>query len=443
MTDFHLQHVRTGETFKLLHDRTLIGAADHATVVTPEGTPYLSACVVRYPTGWAVFGLTDDPSVTYNRQPLRPGQRAVPRRGDLLIVGDERWTFVTPRADSEPPPPPDPPHCFVYIRNPDGMEEVRAVDHDLLFGRSAVCHVQLAADTRLSRFAALLAAHNGVWYLHTLSKKPNGRNRKAVPTMAPVENGDELLIGPLVVRVEIRGGSAEKAALPAAASPDPAASPKRSGASKGAHAGATDFGETTDDGTGAYEPTLQTDVAALREGAQQLERWLRQHEQAAGAPKAGGLGGWFGAQRDKLRRFWLDTPETTAARGHRTAGRYDEAFAILDRAIRARPDGPELLRELYRLYEAAGLIELCYRPLRQIEKLADARGAPDAWVLETLAKLCEQLSVNNPSMADRAIAYWHKLEAATGTSYHRQRSDVMARRALREGGYPGDTGSEE
>src|SRR5581483_997301 len=125
-------------------------------------------------------------------------------------------------------------------------------------------------------------------------------------------------------------------------------------------------------------------------------------------------------------RFWRDTPETTAARGLRAAGRFADAFAILDRAVRARPDSPELLRELYRLYDAAGLTDLCYRPLRQIEKLAAARGVPDPWVLETLARVCERLGRRDSAMFDRALGYWTKLEAATGVSYARERAAAMA-----------------
>ncbi len=433
MTDFHLQHVRTGETVKLPPDRTLIGTADHATVRTEDG-PYLAALVVRYPSGWTIFGLSDDPAVTYNRQPLGPAQRAPIRKGDLLIIGTERYTLIAPQSAQEEPHFADPPACFAYVRNPDGMEECRAVDHDLLFGRLPFCHVQLA-DTRLSRLSALLAAHDGAWYLHTLSKKPLGRNRKAVNTCARVEDGDELLIGPLVVRLEIRGGSREREALPSSMSDSVVQLRNAVAAPSDA-----DFGGITD---GAAAPT-DTDAPAplitLRAGAEQLERWLKTQTPAA-APK-GGLGGWLGAQRDKLRRFWLDTPETTAARGLRTAGKYGEAFAVLDRALRARPDGPELLRELYRLYEAAGLFDLCYRPLRQIEKLAEARGAPDPWVLETLARLCERLSATQPAMMDRALGYWNKLETATGTSYHRERANAMARRALREGGFAGAAGDD-
>jgi tetratricopeptide (TPR) repeat protein len=434
MLDFHLLSARTGETVKIPTDRTLIGTADHATVHTESG-PYLAALTVRYPTGWAVFGLSEDPTVTFNREPLGPAQRVIPKKGDLLTVGGERFTFMTPRNEADEPPTAEAPPCFVYIRSPDGMEECRAVDHDLLFGRLEICHVQLA-DSRLSRLSALLAAHDGAWYIHTLSKKALGRNRKAVNTYTRIEDGDELLIGPLVVRVEIRGGSAEKPALPTATGSDSTASLRRPGALSKARptSSATDFGESTDDGTGAVEQELGAHLPALIAGAQQLEKWLKNQNPPAAAPKSG-LGGWLGAQRDKLRRFWLDTPETTAARSLRTAGKFDEALAILDRAIRARPDGPELLRELYRLYEAAGLLDFCYRPLRHIEKLAEARGAPDPWVLETLARLCERLSAETKGMADRAIEYWNKLEAATGQSYHRQRADALARRALREGGY--------
>jgi hypothetical protein len=398
---------------------------------------------VRYPTGWAVFGLSDDPAVTYNRRPLTPGQRIEPKRGDLLIVGTERYTFVCPQSAPDDPAGADAPHCFVYIRNPDGMEECRAVDHDLLFGRLSGCHVQLS-DPRLSRLSALLASHDGAWYIHNLSKKQLGRNRKPVTTFDRVEDGDELLIGPLVVRIEIRGGTDERAALALADDDEPSDSTvniRRPSALSLVEtpAGPTEFGEVTQDGFGFGEqqPEPESVLAALRTGAQQLDNWLKRQHPPTAAPKTG-LGGWLGAQRDKLRRFWLDTPETTSARGLRSAGKYDKAFEVLDRAIRARPDGPELLRELYRLYEAVGLFELCYRPLRHIEKLAEARGTPDAWVLETLARLCERLSAEQPSMADRAIDYWTKLETATGTSCHRQRADVMARRALREGGYSGD-----
>ena len=376
--------------------------------------------------------------MTFNRQPFLAPERVTPKKGDLLTVGDERFTFLTPHstpdaaAGNVPPPA-----CFAYIHNPDGMEECRAVDHDLLFGRLQLCHVQLA-DTRLSRLAALLAAHGGAWYVHTLSKKPTGRNRKAVNTFAQVEDGDELLIGPLVVRLELRTTADTTTPLPPVT--DPAARVRRAGIPRAAQpAGATDFGEATDDGSDQHTPAAGADLLALRESAQRLEQWMKGLNPATTAPKSG-LGGWLDAQRDRLKRFWLDTPETTAARSLRTAGRLPEAFAVLERAVRARPDGPELFRELYRLYEAAGFTDLCFRPLRQIEKLAQARGVPDTWLLETLARVCERMAPARPSMIDRAVGYWHKLEAATGTSYSRQRTDALALRALHEGGYTNASG---
>lgn len=429
--EFHLQNARTGETTKLSPDRTLIGTADHAQVQT-EGGPYLAALAVRYGTNWTLYGLSDDNTVTVNRRPLQAVDRVILKRGDLLVVGTERFTFIAPGREQPastvtPPPATVTPACFAYIQNPDGMEECRAVDHDLLFGRLPICHVQLA-DSRLSRLSALLACADGAWYIHTLSKKPLGRNRKPVTQFARVEDGDELLIGPLVVRLEIRPPTAERPPLPS----NLATNVRRSTPVNVS----TDFGESTDDGSGDH-PT-GPDLSALRECAERLEEWLKGHPPVAAAK--GGFSGWLESQRDRLRRFWYDTPETTAARSLRTKGSVQEAFDLLDRAIRARPDGPELLRELYRLYESVGFHEFCFRPLRQIEKIAETRGAPDAWVLETLARLCERLSTSRPSMADRAINYWNKLEAATGVSYSRERSDFMARRALREGGYAGASG---
>ena len=430
----HLQNVRTGETVKLAPERTLIGTAEHATVCTAEGGPYLAALAVRYPTGWALYGLSDDPGVTFNRLPLDPAQRVLPKRGDLLTVGEERFTFLAPQSGPDAPAAdPPPPACFAYITNPDGMEECRSVDHDLLFGRLALCHVQLA-DTRLSRLGALLATHAGAWYVHTLSNKPIGRNRKAVNTFERVEDGDELLIGPLVVRLELRAVAGTSTPPPAHDSRAHRAIPRAA-----QPASATEFGEATDDGSGSHAPAGGPDLTALRAGAQRLEQWLKKQNPPDTASK-GGLGGWLDAQRDRLRRFWLDTPETTAARSLRAAGRMNEAFVVLDRAIRARPDGAGLFRELYRLYDAAGFTDLCFRPLRQIEKLADARGTPDTWVLETLARVCERMGREKPAMIDRAVAYWNKLEAATGVSYSRHRTDALALRALHEGGYTGASG---
>ncbi|HEY1188202.1 MAG TPA: FHA domain-containing protein [Gemmata sp.] len=430
--ELHLQHIRTGDTVKLSPDGTLIGAAEHAAIGAGGEGPYLGALVVRYPSGWALYGLSDE-DVTFNRRALRPGQRVNPKKGDLLGVGDERYTVLAPGSDALHPPEPDDdsaPSCFAYVTNPDGMEECRAVDHNLLFGRLAFCHVQLP-DTRLSRMSALLAAHDGDWYVHTLSKKPLGRNRKAVRTSSRVSDGDELLIGPLVVRLEIKPNTAERRAL----APGLTGSRERPPLSASV---ATDTPDTTDT-PGPRGPDSGPDLLALRASGQELENWIKRQPLPEPGPKSG-LGGWLGAQRDRLRRFWLDTPETTLARSLRTAGRVAEAFAVLDRAIRTRPDGPELHRELYRLYESLGMLDLCYRPLRHIEKLAQARGTPDPWVLETLAQVCEKLGGESAEMYDRAVAYWGKLETATGASYQHQKDNVMARRALHDGGYASTIG---
>lgn len=425
--ELSLEHVRTGETLALDPFRALIGSAEHAEIRATSG-PYLAAVAVRYPgTGWALFGLSDDPDVTLNRRPLGPGARVAPKAGDVLAVGDERYVF---RSDGDAPSPVaqlPTPACLAYVRSPDGAEECRAVDHDLLFGRLPFCHVQLA-DTRLSRVHALLATDGGYWFVHNLGHKLIGLNKKGVPRVARIGDGDELLIGPLVVRVELPAGQVDAPTVSARGAPtrpdfDPDAPPAHS----------TDVNEQTDDGSGE-NPTVPN-LDALRASAQRLDGWLKRHEPAP-LPAKAGLTGWLESQRDRLRRFWLDTPETTSARGLRNQGRWNEAFEVLDRAIRARPDSPDLLRELFRLYEAANLGELCYRPLRAIEKIADTRGAPDPWVYETLARVCENIGPQRPGMFDRAVAYLNKLEAATGVSKARERADVMARRTLRDNGMP-------
>jgi hypothetical protein len=409
--DLHLQNLRTGETLPLDPTRTLIGTARYADVRTGDG-PYLAAVAVRYPSGWVLHGLSDDPGVRLNGEPLRVGGRTVPRHGGRLDVGSELFRFAASGGPpAAPPAAPDPPHCSAYILSPDGMEECRVVDHDLLFGRLSVCHVQYP-DSRLSRVSALLAAHAGEWYIHALAKRPIvARNRELLAGYTPVEDGDELLIGPLTVRIELRAAA------------DPIDPPS------------TDIPAVTFDAAASPDQAVPADAASLLAAGRRLDRWLK--GQTPTPPPRGGLGAWLGAQRLRLSRFWHDTPETTAARGLRTTGRFRDAFAILEQGIRSRPDSPGLLRELYRLYEAAGLTELCYRPLRQIEKLASARGAADPWVLETLARLCERLSLQRPEMFDRAIGYWNELEAATGVSYARERAAFMATRALREGGYAG------
>ncbi len=431
--DYHLQHLRTGETVKLHPERTLIGTAEHATIRTTDG-PYLAALAVRYPNGWTIFGLSDDESVSYNRQPLRLGQRITPQRGDLLMVGEEKFTLLRPGHQPDSPPAPDTPPaegCFAYIQYPDGKEECRALDHDLLFGRLSFCHVQFA-DTRLSRLNALLAWCRGQWYVHNLTKKVIGRNRKPVTHFSSVHDGDELLIGPLTVRMEIRhpGDIAAPTPLPAEGLPHFARHDQSLEFPAGPSVGtATDISEATDDGSG--ETPALPNIAILRGNAQRLDNWLKaQHPQPVEAK--GGLAGWLGSQRDWLRRFWYDTPETTTARNLRNAGRPEEAFNVLERAIRARPSSPDLLRELYQLYDSLGFHDLCYRPLRHIEKLLVHR--PDPWVLETLAYLCEKLSADQPTMLERAIDYWTKLEKATGTTRTREKNNVLARQALRDRG---------
>src|SRR5437763_1840360 len=107
--DYHLQNLRTGETLALDPSRTLIGTAGYADVRTPDG-PYLAALAVRYPTGWAVRGLSDDPAVRYNRELLPVGRCVTPKKGDLLVVGADRFSVTSPHpAPPTPPPPHEPP----------------------------------------------------------------------------------------------------------------------------------------------------------------------------------------------------------------------------------------------------------------------------------------------------------------------------------------------
>lgn len=418
--DCHLQNLRTGEVVALDPHRTLIGTADHATIVTADGGPYLAAIAVEYPDGWVIHGLADDSRITLNRTPLRVSESAPIRPGDGLVIGEERFRFLMPRQVF-PPSSVAPPSCFAYVQSPDGQEECRAVDHNLVFGRLAVCHVRFA-DTRLSRMNALLASHAGGWYVHVLSKKPIAQNRRLVETIAALEDGDELQIGPLLVRLEMRDSVADSA--------EPHSHPDRMGnIPQDQTPTDSDFdgSETAD----PFGPDPEPDRSAIHEAGLHLDLWLK--ARSPSATPGEGISSWLGAQRERLRRFWYDTPETTAARGLRASGKPEEAFRLLDKAIRARPDSPELLRELYRLYDAIGFHDLCYRPLRQIEKLAVLRGSPDTWVLETLARVCERLSKDRPTMFDRAINYWQKLESATGVSYARERAAASASRALHQG----------
>ncbi len=423
--EWHFQNLRTGETHPADPSRTLIGTAGHVNIRTADGTPFVAALAVRYPAGWAVHGLADNPGVRFNGAPLRLTQQAPLRHGDVLEVGEDRLLFSAPGESVVERPEVEPPTCFAYITDPDGMQECRVVDHDLLVGRLPVCHVRYA-DTRLSRLNALLAAHNGRWYAHALAKGPIAVNRELVAGFATLHDGDELQVGPLRVRLEIRS------AVPV--EPRGASDPEESAAHE-PYAGDEFLATDTVDPSNTDGPP---DGADFRPAAIKLDKWLKlQGPSGSGGSSHGGLGAWLGAQKAKLSRFWFDTPEATAARYLRTAGKADEAFATLDRAIRARPDSPELLRELYRLYESLGWDDLAYRPVRQIEKLSAARGAPDPWALETLAKLCERLGATDRAMFERAVNYLTKLEKATGVSSAGERAAMMGRRALRDAGFSG------
>jgi hypothetical protein len=432
--DYYLENLRTGDTTALNPNRTLIGTAEHATIRTTENGPFLAALIVSYPNGWSVHGLSDD-KVTFNCKPLRVTQQVTPQSGDLLEIAEDRFRFTAISSSPLDPPvaeTPSLPSCFAYIRFPDGMEECRVVDHNLLFGRLRVCHVRYP-DTKLSRLNALLAAHGGVWYVHALAKALIGRNRRAVSEVVALENDDELHIGPLVVRIELReqtaNGSKETrnqldASQETVAGIVGPARPETASA-------VTDA--PTIETTLPSSPEIVPEMAAMYASGARLDQWLKAQTPQTGSQP--GLGSWFGAQRERLKRFWYDTPETTSARALRTSGRPEEAFTVLNRALRARPDSPNLLRELYRLYEAVGLHDLCFRPLRQIEKLANAGGGADTWVLETLARLCERLGKQRPAMFDRAMNYWNKLERATGINYAREKAATMASRTLVESGF--------
>lgn len=428
--DYHLQNLQTGERHPLHPERTLIGTAGHATIHTQEGSPFLAALVVQYPAGWVVHALSDDPSVVLNKAPFRVGQQQTFRPNDLLAVGEERLRFVGPHNLPIPPTTTRAaPSCCVYVSDANGVEECRMVDHGLLFGRLPVCHVRFA-DTRLSRIHALLATHAGGWYIHPLAKGPVGRNRRAVEDFAQLEDGDELQIGPLIVRIELSPVTPEVPVLPARAGMQ---GPRAEPAWANFSVATAETANTSETPEPEISPVTSSDRNSIHAAGVRLDRWLRTQE--TNPPTATGLGGWLGAQRDRLQRFWHDTPEATSARSLRTSGQVNRAFSVLDRAIRAHPDSPGLLRELYRLYDSIGLLDLAYRPLRMIEKLSEARGSTDTWALETLARVCESLGRQRPSMSDRAIGYWIKLETVTGVSYAQERAAVMATRALREGGF--------
>src|SRR6266540_525458 len=98
--DYHLQNVRTGEIHSLNPNRTLIGLADHADVHTSDTASYLAALIVRYPSGWTIHGLSENPAARCNGAPLRVGRQVTLRYGDLIEIGDEQFRFVSPRGPS-------------------------------------------------------------------------------------------------------------------------------------------------------------------------------------------------------------------------------------------------------------------------------------------------------------------------------------------------------
>ncbi len=442
--DYYLENLRTGALIALNPDRTLIGNADHVTIRTCETGPFVAALIVNYPSGWVVHGLCDE--LLYNGKPLRVTQQVVPRAGDVLQVENEQYRFAAvPDSQRDSVPGPGSlPSCFAYIRFPDGMEECRTVDHNLLFGRLRVCHVRYP-DTKLSRMHAMLAAHDGVWYVHPLGKGMIARNRRVVSGYAVLEDGDELTIGPLSVRIEMETQRTDSPETVKALIDDVAIDASQETVTGETMSVSSGVGNHAPVPSVTDAPTVETllpepptdvspGVGAIYASGVRLDQWLKaQRPQTSTA--GSGLGGWFDTQRERLKRFWFDTPETAMARALRTSGRPEDAFGVLERALRARPDSPDLLRELFRLYESVGLHELSFRPLRQIEKLAQARGETDTWVLETLARVCERLGASRAGMFDRAVNYWSKLERATGVNYSREKAATMAKRTLCESGF--------
>lgn len=434
-----LINMRTGESHPIDPERTLVGSGSHADVRLPDGSPFLAAVVVEYPGGWAVHPLTEDPPLTLNGRPLAIGDRAAPRHQDMLAVDGHRFQFEFDEESSHAPKAAARTSPFnITIRGSDGMEEFRVVDHDLLIGRLGLCHVQYAYTT-LSRLNVLFSCDGGDWWAVNLAKGPVGRIR---PGEEPVRigrrttllHGDELIVGPLHLKIEIPTPAAEPPigfAEPLLA-PPPAA-PKK----KYRKGDMTDEHVPTDVAVSSFDASPPTEADNVKLGLHlagvRLDSWLKSQKLQAATEKSS-----WGILK-KLADFWTDTPETTRARGLASTGKLSEAFEVLEKAIRARPENPALLRELYRLYTTAGLGELCYRPLRHIEKLADARGKPDAWVLEELARVCTSLGPTNLSLFDRAIQYWNKLELVTGRSCSREKQDTLGRRALVEGGFAGGT----
>ena len=432
-----LTNMRSGESHAVDPERTLIGAADHADIRLEGDSAYLAALVVEYPSGWVVHSLTEDPPLTLNGKVVPVGTRVVPAHEDMLAVDGVRLQFDFDEEERQRAQPAKTKArvytCHITIRAADGMEEFRAVDHDLIFGRMAVCHVHYSYST-LSRMNALLACDRGDWWVFNLAKGPIARGKPSQPRdridrRAVLESGEEITVGPLLVRFEVPDNSEHDEPIPFAHDTPPA--PRKFAPDPEDRALTEMPSATFDTLLGASSTTDQPGVGRLRVTGLKLDHWLKGQE-----PQPPEKAGW--GILKKLADFWTDTPETTRARGLANSGQINEAFEVLEKAIRARPENPGLLRELYRLYKAAELNDLCYRPLRQIEKVMKARGKPDPWVLEELAKVCAALGPSDLSMFDRAMQYWTKLEAVTKASYSRQKQDTMGRRALFEGGFSSD-----
>src|SRR5215210_3076475 len=183
-----LRDARTGDAHPLDPERALIGRAEHADV-RPGSGPLLAALVVRYPSGWAVHALSDNPPLVLNGKPLALGKRAPLGHDDVLEFGEVAYRVEADHrgsAQHRALGDEGPTVCHVTVRGPDGLEECRVIDHDILIGRLPVCHVSYP-DKRLSRVNAVLAADAGTWYVHNLAKGPIGQNRQRVEYSSPLE----------------------------------------------------------------------------------------------------------------------------------------------------------------------------------------------------------------------------------------------------------------
>ena len=124
--------------------------------------------------------------------------------------------------------------------------------------------------------------------------------------------------------------------------------------------------------------------------------------------------------------FWKECPEAITARALRTNEQYETVFSILATPLQNGREWPVLLRELYYLFQTTKSLNLCYRTLLRLEKLAEAAGSPDPWVLETLARVCAEMGTQHRAMFAVAYTYLTKLEAATGTSKEQEKAAILA-----------------